>query len=262
MIGLPEIEVVVLLCAAAAAAGFVDSIAGGGGLIQVPALLALAPQLSVASVLGTNKLSSIFGTTAALWRYRRLSLVRVRDWRWGFLAAGTGGLVGAALASAIEASFLKPIVIGLTIVVLVYSVLSARWVQTGRENQRSSTETPPKGKQLAVGSAIGTYDGFYGPGAGSFLIAALVKLYSFDALRASSAAKSLNLASNAGALVWFTSSGNVSFKLGLMLACFNFVGGLVGSHLAGAVGAKLVRTMLTAVVGALLLKMLWEMIHA
>lgn len=250
-----ELLTLCLLLGAALLAGFVDAVAGGGGLIQVPALAAFVPQLPLAAVLGTNKLSSIFGTAAALWRYRSMGLVRVRIWSVAIGAAGFGALIGAIVATMLDPTILRPLVIVLTVVVLCYTLFGIRF--SNRETTTGSSEavTPKVRKKFMLGFFVGSYDGFYGPGAGSFLVTGLVKFFGMDALRASSAAKTINLASNAGALSWFVWSGNVHLQLGLAMAGFNLVGGLVGSHLAGKVGPPLVRAMLLLVVSALLIKL-------
>ena len=248
---MPDLASTSILCIAALLAGFVDAVAGGGGLIQVPALLFFAPNLTAATVLGTNKLSSIVGTSVALWRYRAARLVKVQSWRYGMVASAVGGAAGAALASALSNAWMRPLVLVLTALVVLYVLFGSQWTQKTRNDVASDALLSPR-NQVASGAVAGIYDGFYGPGTGSFLVAALVRYANFDALKATAAAKTLNLASNLGALIWFVAHGEVSVPLGISLAACNAIGGLIGSHSANKLGPGFVRVVLATVVFALL----------
>ena len=228
----------ILLLAAALCAGFVDAVAGGGGLIQVPALLVSLPAELPATVFGTNKLASIFGTGNAALRYaRRISLP------WGIaLPAGVAALLfafgGAAAVAWLPKDVVRPLVLGFLVLVMIYTVIkpgfgaaSGLRLASGQEHRRA----------LLLGAVLGFYDGFFGPGAGSFMIFALVRFFGLDFLHASGAAKVVNFATNAAALAYFVPTGHVLWIIGLTMALFNICGALLGARLAMRHGNGFVR---------------------
>ena len=242
----------VLLLAAALFAGFVDAAAGGGGLIQVPALLMALPVESPATVFGTNKLASIFGTGNAALRYaRRISLP------WGIaLPAATSAFLfsfaGAMAMAWLPKGAVRPLVLGLLVVVLAYTVIKPDFgvvpgfrLAPGLESRRA----------LLVGAVLGFYDGFFGPGAGSFLIFAFVRFFRLDFLHASSAAKVVNFATNAAALAYFVPSGHVLWITGLAMAAFNIGGALLGARLALRHGSGFVRGVFVVVASVLIARL-------
>src|ERR1051325_8507179 len=193
-------------------AGFVDSIVGGGGLIQLPALFVfLPPELAalVPPVLGTNKFSSLCGTAVATAQYARKVRLNWRILTPAALSAFVFSFFGARAVSLLNAKVIKPLILLLLALVVVYS-----YARKGRAPARPLNL--PKGLQLwvalAVGSSIGFYDGFFGPGTGSFLIITFVGLFGFDFLLASASAKVVNLSTNIAAILWFASSGNIFFQ--------------------------------------------------
>lgn len=241
---------IALLALAGGLAGWIDAIAGGGGLVQVPALMAGFPGVPVQALLGANKLSSVCGTSAALWRYRGLGLVRLRRWA-GAIAAGTAGAVGGAgLALLVPSTTLKPLVVGFVVVVLVWMLVSG----IVRREARPHTGVAGGAGQWLLGGCAGTYDGFFGPGTGSFLVLALVRWFRLEPVAASAAAKAINLATNTGALALFALSGSVLWQAAIPMAVGNVVGGWLGAGMAARGGAALVRAMLVVVVLALTAK--------
>lgn len=232
-----ELDIAWLLLAALFA-GFIDAVAGGGGLIQVPTLLVALPAESPATVFGTNKLSSIFGTGNAAVRYaRRIALP------WGVAlpaaaAAFVCSFAGAAAVAWLPKDFVRPLVLVLLLLVLVYTVVRPEFGTTSGARLGKSRE-----RRLAIlaGAILGFYDGFFGPGAGSFMIFAFVRWFRLDFLHASSAAKVVNLATNAAALAYFVPSGHVLWKIGLAMAVFNIAGALLGARLALRHGSGFVR---------------------
>jgi len=243
--GLPP-EHIALLCFAAFCGGAVDAIAGGGGLITVPALLAAG--LSPHQALGTNKGQSSFGSFAAIVRYGREGLV---DWKLAAIAFPLGFLgsaLGATLALHLEPGVLRPIVLALLVLV---GFLFA----SGRLHPRERSGPAPKRDLLvaAFALAIGLYDGFFGPGAGTFIVAGYAALLHLPLTRATANAKVLNFASNVAALLLFARGGMILWGLAIPMAAAQLGGGYCGAHLAIRRGDALIRGVAVAVVLALVL---------
>lgn len=241
-----------LLFGAALFAGFVDAVAGGGGLIQVPALLVTLPAESPATVFGTNKVASIFGTANAALRFaRRIAL----PWRIALPAAVAAFLfsfAGAAAVAWMPKSVVRPLVLGLLFLVLVYTVLKPEFGVTSGPPMAARTE---RRVALLVGAVLGFYDGFFGPGAGSFMIFAFVHWFRLDFLHASSAAKIVNFATNAAALTYFVPTGHVLWGIGLGMAIFNIAGALLGARLALRHGSGFVRWVFIVVAATLMARL-------
>jgi uncharacterized protein len=240
-----------LVLCAALSAGFVDAIVGGGGLIQVPALLAAYPTAPPPLLLGTNKLGSICGTTSAVLRYMRV--VRL-PWRILLPAAAIAflaALAGASLVSAVPPALFRPLVPVMLAVVLAYVLwhkdLGARHAPVVFSRRRAYLAL------TAIGG-IGLYDGFFGPGTGSFLMLLFIRLYGFDFLHASAAARTINVATNAGALLLFGIHGEVHWGVGIALGACNAAGSVLGAHTALRHGSKFVRMVFIAIVIALIAK--------
>lgn len=232
-------------------AGFVDAIAGGGGLIQLPALLIGLPQSSVVQVLGTNKLASFFGTSAAAIMFRRRVKPDLAFTLTIALPAFFGSISGALLAASIPADALRPLVLILLVVVVFYT-----WRRPTLGEIEVLRHTPRRRTLIAIlaGAGIGFYDGIFGPGTGTFLMLALVALLGFAFLTASSIAKIVNLSTNLGAIVVFGLHGVILWRLGLVLALANVLGGVLGAHMAIRGGSPLVRRVFLLVAVLLILK--------
>ena len=232
-------------------AGFVDSIVGGGGLVLVPALFAAFPGAHPASLLGLNKSASVWGTAVASHSFsRRVSM------RWGLVlpaavAAFCGGLLGAWLVTWMAPDFLRKTMPLVLLAVLVYTLARKDLGRTHMPRYQGRRETLAA---AVLGMALGVYDGFFGPGTGSFFVFLLVRWLGYDFLRASAHAKSLNLASNAAALLLFAWRGHVWWHYAVVLAVCNVLGSLLGTRLALQRGAGFVRGMFIFVVGALILR--------
>ncbi len=244
------------LLAAAALAGFVDAVAGGGGLIQVPALFAALPQESPATLFGTNKIASIFGTTNAARRYIRAVAM---PWRIALPAAGAAFLfsfLGAATVAWLPKEVVRPLVLWLLVAVALYT-----WTKPDFGRQARTAAVAPRHALFAAllaGALLGFYDGFFGPGAGSFMIFAFVRLFGMDFLHASASAKVVNAATNAGALLLFAPQGHVLWLLGLGMAVCNIVGAQLGSKLAIRHGSGFVRIVFLVMTTALIAKIGWD----
>lgn len=232
-------------------AGFVDSIVGGGGLVLVPALFATFPTTHPATLFGTNKGASVWGTAIATVQYsRRVQL------QWAALAPAAiacffASMGGAWLVTIISPGFLRKALPLVLLLVLIYTLAKK---QLGRHHAPRFSGSREAMVVSAIGAAIGFYDGFFGPGTGSFFVFLLVRVLGYDFLHASASAKLLNTASNLAALVLFAMTGHVWWHFVLAMAAANVLGSLAGTHLALKHGTGFVRGVFIAVVSALILK--------
>jgi uncharacterized membrane protein YfcA len=240
-----------LVLCAALLAGFVDAIVGGGGLIQLPALLAGYPAVAPPQLLGTNKLGSICGTSGAVLRYMRVVRIPWRILLPAAAAAFLAALAGASLVSAVSAALFRPLVPCMLTAVLIYVL----WHKDlGTLHAPIKLSRARSALALAAIAGIGLYDGFFGPGTGSFLMLLFIRLYGFDFLHASLGARAVNVATNAGALVFFGIHGEVHWALGFALGACNATGSVLGAHTAIKHGSKFVRAVFIVIVVALIAK--------
>ena len=245
------IATALFLLAASFFAGFIDSIAGGGGLIQLPALLIGLPKSETAEVLGTNKLSSIFGTSTAAALYRK----QIKPDPKVLLAMGLPALLGSAggamLASKIPTSSMRPMVLVLLIVVAVYT-----WFKPDLGKFENLRHLPKRRVQIAAlaGVIMGFYDGIFGPGTGSFLMLILVASLGYAFITASAIAKVVNVATNVGAILVFGINGAVIWQIGIIMGVANISGAVFGARLAIKGGSTLVRKVFLIVTVALIVK--------
>lgn len=241
----------VLAALASLCAGFVDAIVGGGGLILLPALFAVFPAAPPATVLGINKGSSIWGTAAATWQYAQKVQIPWRAVAPAACSALVGSLGGAWLVTRISPDVLRQLLPVALLAVFVYTLMRKDLGQTHSPRFSGRGETLVL---VALGGVIGAYDGFFGPGTGSFLVFALVRVLGYDFLNASAVAKLLNTASNLAALTLFTWQGHVWWHVVAATAVCNVLGSLMGTRLALRHGSGFVRVFFMVVVGALILK--------
>ncbi|WP_028659514.1 TSUP family transporter [Nocardioides insulae] len=248
---MPEPTVVLLLALAALSAGYVDAVVGGGGLIQLPALLLGLPGAAPVQILATNKLSSVFGTAVASATYVRRVRPDPKTFVPLMVAAFLGSAGGALVASHLPASAFEPIV-------LVALVLVGSWV-IFRPSLGEVTELRFAGRHhlaaaIGLGLVVGFYDGALGPGTGSFFVIWLVGLLGYSFLQASAKARLANLATNLAALCVFIPQGAVLWRIGLIMAAFNLIGGWLGARTAVARGTAFVRVFFIVVVGAFVVR--------
>jgi uncharacterized membrane protein YfcA len=245
------IATALFLLAASFFAGFIDSIAGGGGLIQLPALLIGLPKSETAEVLGTNKLSAVFGTTTAAALYRK----QIKPDPKVLIAMGVPAFIGSAggavLASKIPTSSMRPMVLVLLIVVAIYT-----WFKPDLGKFENLRHLPKRRVQIAAiaGVVIGFYDGIFGPGTGSFLMLILVASLGYAFITASAIAKVVNVATNVGAIMVFGINGAVIWQIGIILGIANISGAVIGARLAIKGGSTLVRKVFLIVTVALIVK--------
>jgi uncharacterized membrane protein YfcA len=239
-----------VLTAVAVLAGFIDAIAGGGGLIMVPALLfAGVPPLNT---LGTNKLQSMFGTAMAFRNYSAKGLVEWRAHKGTVAAVFVGATAGVLLVQAVPGDALRLIIPVLLLVMAGYTVLSPRMSDEDAHERLTAKNYVP------IAGSIGFYDGFFGPGTGSFFATTLVALRGVGLTRATAQTKLFNLTSNVASVVFFAIGGKIWWGLGLCMALGSMSGGWLGSHTAMKYGAKLIRPLLVVLSLALTVRVLWS----
>jgi len=247
-----SVEVVLFLILASGFAGFVDSVAGGGGLIQLPSLLISMPNTAPSILLGTNKLPSFLGTLGATASYLR----KVKpDFKLAFamaIPAFIGSGLGASVATRIPKEAFKPIILVLLIVVAIYTW---RKKELGLAENIRFARHHQVGMGVIAGLVIGFYDGIFGPGTGSFLMLILVALLGFAFLQASVTAKIVNLATNLGAILVFGFNSQIMWTLGLTMAIGNITGGFLGARWAVKGGSGLIRQVFLAVTTILILRL-------
>ena len=243
------------LVLAAFVAGAIDAVVGGGGLIQIPALFAVHPGESAATLFGTNKCASVMGTASATWRYARQVSMPWRTIMPAAIAAFALSYLGAAAVAWLPKNAIRPMILVLLIFAAVYTLKRKDF---GLEHRPAHTGHRELVYALLLGGAIGFYDGFFGPGTGSFLIFLFIRFFGFDFLHASAGAKVVNVATNLAALAYFVPNGYVLPLLAAMMALSNVSGSLAGTWLALKYGSGFIRRVFLFVVGVLILKFAWD----
>lgn len=245
---------ILIACTAAFAAGFIDAVVGGGGLIQTPVLLVTFPNLPVASILGTVKIPSFCGTAVSAWQFQKRIKI---DWKlvgWVAIAAFGAAMYGSYMVSMLENKVLKPIILVVLVIVAVYTY--------SKKNLGHQYAAIPYGealwKGIIAGLLIGFYDGFIGPGTGSFLVLVFISLIGYDFLHASAHAKVVNLATNFASILYFSYAGHILYELAIPMAVCNMVGGYAGTHLALAKGNKFIRAFFLVVVAGTIMRFAWD----
>lgn len=253
------IEELLFLGAMAFVAGLIDSAVGGGGLIQIPALFNALPEVNTATLFGTNKFSSIFGTASAARSFMR----RVRlPWALILPAAGCAfvfSFAGAAAVSLIPKEVMKPAVLVLLVGMAIYTLWKKDF---GKLHKPAVIGQRERWLAALIGGAIGFYDGIFGPGTGSFLIFLFIRFFGLDFLGASASAKIVNLATNVAALCWFVPAGQVLLAIAAPMAVANVAGAVTGSWLAMRGGSGLIRRLFLGLVCVLIVRMGWDTLQS
>jgi len=244
-----------LLAVAAFVAGLVDAVVGGGGLIQIPAIFAVFPKEVPATLLGTNKLASMCGTTVAAVRYARRVQVAWSAAAPAAIAAFVMAFAGAWTVTRVPADFVRSL---LPLVLLAVAVYTFKKKDFGSVHAPLHSGMTERLLAMGVGGFIGFYDGFFGPGTGSFLLFLFVRFFGFDFLGASAAAKVVNVACNVSALIWFGYSGHLIWKLAALMAVCQVAGSLIGTRLALKHGSGFVRKLFLVVVSLLIVKTAYD----
>lgn len=244
-----------LLCIAAFIAGFIDAIVGGGGLIQTPALLIILPQYPVSTLLGTTKIPSFAGTSIAAWQYAR----RVRlNYRLLFTIAGVAfvaAMTGSKMASMLSNAVLKPIMLVILTGVAIYTYSNKKF---GLQEHTEKMSRHALWQGAAFGLLIGFYDGFIGPGTGSFLILIFISILGQDFLHASAHAKMVNLSTNLASILYFSSTGHILYQFAIPMAICNVSGSFLGTRLALLKGNRFIRVFFLAVVTGTIIRFAWD----
>lgn len=241
-----------LLCLSAFIAGFVDAVVGGGGLVQLPAIMLLMPGVPIPTLLGTNKFAALAGTTSAVYRYSRHV---VMDWHTVVPAAVTAfvfAVLGSRLVTVLSPEIVRPLVLTLLTAVALYVFLVKN---LGLVHQPRHPRHRARSLGILLGAALGFYDGFFGPGMGSFLIFAFVGVFGFDFLSASASAKAVNWCTNLASVIYFSATGHIIYHFAVAMAVSNVLGATLGARLAIARGSRFVRIFFLLIVTALILKL-------
>jgi uncharacterized membrane protein YfcA len=248
---------ITLLCAFAYCAGMIDAAVGGGGLIQIPALVNLLPGSADATVFGTNKVASICGTSVAARSY--VGRVHI-EWKLvlpSAISAFVMSFLGAATVSQIPPGVLRPMVLWLVVIMAIYIFTKKDFGAIQRPLVIGKRE---RLLAMLIGGAIGFYDGLFGPGTGSFLIFLFIHYLAFDFLQATASAKFVNLATNLAALMYFVPSGNVLFATAIPMAVFNMLGAYSGARIAMKRGTSFIRALFLLLLVGLIGKLVYDMI--
>ncbi|MGN9844198.1 TSUP family transporter [Nonomuraea sp. H19] len=248
------LEQVLVLLAAAAGAGWIDAVVGGGGLLQLPAIMITG--MPTVEAMATNKLSSVFGTTSAAVAYARSTKV---DRQVALPGAGLALLsagLGAWAAAAISAEVLRPAVMVVLVAVAAFVTLRPALGSVPQPQLRTNARVYSAVAVAGVGIAF--YDGIMGPGTGTFLIIAFTTILGLDFVSASASAKIINIGTNVGALVVFGMQGHVQWAIGLSMAVCNIAGAQLGARMALKRGAAFVRIVLLCVVAAMVVRLGWQ----
>ncbi|MES2776848.1 MAG: TSUP family transporter [Bacteroidota bacterium] len=249
------ITTIIILCIAAFAAGFVDAIVGGGGLIQLPVAFIALPQYPVHTVVGTLKIPAFTGTFFAAIQYiRKVSI------NWKLMAACaatafTAAWLGSYVLSLVSSSFMKPVILCILVVVAIYTFTKKDF---GQHTEKEHSVKEWMGYGIAIGLVIGFYDGFIGPGAGSFLVLLFISILGFDFLKASAHAKLVNLSTNLGSIIFFVAKGTIIYKIAIPMAIANGLGGMAGARLAILKGNRFVRIFFLVVVTGTIIRFAWD----
>ena len=245
----------ILLCTAAFTAGFIDAIVGGGGLIQTPSALILLPQYPVATVIGTLKIPAFTGTFFAAAQYAKRVSFNYKQLALMTGIAFVAAFGGSKLLTVVSNHFMKPLLLLVLIAVAIYTWLNKNF---GNHTEKSHSVKREWWYAALISLVIGFYDGFIGPGAGSFLVLSFIVLLGYDFLRASAHAKFVNLATNLGSIVFFAASGKIIYTIALPMAVCNGIGGLLGARLALLKGNAFIRILFLIVVTGTIIRFAYD----
>ena len=253
-----DVTILLLLCLAAFAAGFIDAIVGGGGLIQTPVGLILLPSLPVATVIGTLKVPAFSGTSFAAFQY-----LKKVDLNWKLLGimmllAFPSAFLGSTLLTYVSNDFMKPLLLVVLSFLVIYTYAKKNFGQQIEKNISSQRQLL---NAVAISFVVGLYDGFIGPGTGSFLVVAFIAIMGFDFLHASANAKMVNLATNFGSICLFFLKGKIIWAIAVPMAFSNAFGGWIGAKLAISKGNGFIRIFFLVVVIGTLVRFAYDVFY-
>ncbi len=245
----------ILLCMAAFAAGFIDAIVGGGGLVQTPAALVLLASYPVATVIGTLKIPAFTGTSVAALQYAKKVSFHYRQLLVIMVIAFLAAFAGSKLLMLVSNYFMKPLLLVILTLVALYTFLNKKF---GAHKEKEHSRRQQWMYSILISLVIGFYDGFIGPGAGSFLVLAFISLLGYDFLKASAQAKFINLATNLGSIVFFAASGKIIYAIALPMAICNGAGGWLGARLALLKGNGFIRVFFLLVITGTIIRFSYD----
>lgn len=248
----------IILCLIAFAAGFVDAIAGGGGLIQTPLSIVMLPNLPVSTVIGTLKIPAFSGTGIAAIQYAKKVQLNYKQLGVMALVAFCAAIAGSNLLAMLSNGFLKPFLLFVLIAVAIYTYSNKKF---GIHTHKAHSVNEQWMYAIGISLVIGFYDGFIGPGAGSFLVIAFISLLGFDFLKASANAKFVNLATNFGSICFFLLKGKIIFHIALPMAACNAVGGALGARLAIFKGNKFIRLFFLFIICLTIIRFAYDVLY-
>lgn len=250
-----EIYAIIILCLAAFAAGFVDAVVGGGGLIQTPVAMIVLPKESVATLIGTLKIPAFSGTSMAARQYVRRVALKLRLLVLMGTLAFMASFCGSWLLTQVSNGFMKPVLLLVLIGIAIYTFVKKDF---GQQTQKLRTDNELLAYGVLLSVVIGFYDGFIGPGTGSFLVLGCIVVLGFDFLQASAHAKMINLATNLGSILLFLLKGKIIWSIALPMAVANALGGWIGAKTAITKGNQFIRKVFLLVVIGTLLRFAWD----
>jgi uncharacterized protein len=248
-----------LMCCAALLAGFVDSIVGGGGLVQVPALFILYPHFEIPRIIGTNRFSSFMGTAVAGYQYAKKVEIPWRTVIYAGIGAGVMAFLGAKISDLIDEKILKPIILILMTVIAIYTFKKK---DLGQEEMLKFQLTKVPFYGLVIGASAGFYNGFVGPGTGSLLVFGFVSVIGYGFLKASAISKIVNVIADVASLGFFITQGYVQYEIAIPMMLCNMTGSYFGSKMAILKGNEFVRNFFLVVIFALILRFGWDIVKS
>lgn len=254
-----SLQTLLFLAIFAFIAGFLDAIVGGGGLIQLPALLIQLPKLPLPILFGTNKIAALSGTSIAAAQYARKIKFNPKILLTILFFSGLFSFLGARTISYIQPFVLKPLVLIILIFIAIYTFLKK---DLGQVTSKELSLTAKLYYGAVIGAVIGFYDGFFGPGTGSFFVLAFVVVLGFDFLSASAYAKIVNCATNISALIVFVKQGNYLLEIAIIMASFNIIGSFWGTKMAFKKGNGFIRIIFLIIVSLMILRYSQEVFFA
>lgn len=244
-----------IVCLASFAAGFIDAIVGGGGLVQTPVLFMAFPQYPVATLLGTTKLPSFLGTSVSLYQYAKHVTIQWRLIIYVGLAAFVAAFLGSRFATVVDNDTFKPIILLALVAVAIYTYSKKNF---GQHESKELSFSAALLRGIISGLLIGFYDGFIGPGTGSFLVLVFISLLGYDFMHASAHAKMVNLATNTASIIYFAFTGHILYEIALPMAICNMTGGFVGTRFALLKGNQFIRVFFLIVVSGTILRFAYD----
>lgn len=246
-----------LMCCAALLAGFVDSIVGGGGLVQVPALFILYPHFEIPRIIGTNRFSSFMGTAVAGYQYAKKVEIPWRTVLYAGIGAGIMAFLGAKISDIVDEKILKPVILVLMTVIAIYTFTKK---DLGQDEKLKFELAKVPFYGLVIGSSAGFYNGFVGPGTGSLLVFGFVSIIGYGFLKASAISKIVNVIADVSSLGFFISAGYVQFEIAIPMMICNMTGAYFGSKMAILKGNEFVRNFFLIIIFALILRFGWDIV--